>query len=128
MPALALFFLTAADSSALAASYDYDNALTGYITRMILALMLLGAAGYAAVKYLPGKFGITGRGHLKLIGSMSLGRDMVYIVRTGPHVVAFYSGKTGSSVLGKWSLDEWNDYEAVSSFVEKVSPEEKKPQ
>jgi len=104
----------------MSADYTYDEALTGYVTRMILALLILGAAGYAAVKYLPGRFSASGKGHLKVMGSLPLGRDMVYIVKTGPHVVAFFSGKTGQSVLGRWSLEEWDDYEAAASFAERA--------
>jgi hypothetical protein len=109
--ALTLYFLALA-SAALAAS-ELDEAFSGYVTRMILALALLGALGYAAAKFLPGRFGVGSRSHLKIISALSLGREMIYIIKTGPEVVAFLSGRTGAVILGRWSAEEWDDYEAV---------------
>ena len=111
-----LFFLTAADPAA--AVGEFDAAFSGYVARMILALSILGALGYVAVKFLPGYFAAGSRGHIKILGAASLGRDVVYITRTGPEVVAFISGRAGATVLGRWSLEEWDDYEAGAKFKE----------
>jgi hypothetical protein len=120
---LTLFF-SAADA-AFAASADYDAALSGYVARMVLALLLLGGIAFAVTKYLPGRFGMSGKSHLKVICALSVGRDMLYIVQAGPRVVAFLSGKSGATVLERWSLEEWEDYAAALSFAEKVSSEDK---
>ena len=106
--ALTLFFLA---SPARAAS-EFDAAFSGYVTRMLLALAVLGLAGYAAVRFLPGRFSAGARGNIKILGMLNVGRDMVFIVRTGPEVVSFVSGRAGVTVLGRWSLEEWDDYEA----------------
>ena len=89
--------------------------LAGYMTRMVLALLFLAGAGYAAVKYLPGRFKFGSQGKLRMIGALPLGRDVVYLIQTGPDVVALFVGKSGSTVIGRWSSDEWDDYEALQS-------------
>ncbi|MDR1137457.1 MAG: hypothetical protein LBK91_03955 [Synergistaceae bacterium] len=103
---------------------SFDDAFSGYVTRMVLALCIMGALGYFAVKYLPGRLGSAARGHMRVISALSLGRDMMYIVKTGPEVVAFLSGRNGAVVLGRWSLEEWENYEADTVPV--VLPDEKR--
>ena len=109
---LTLSFCLLFYASSAAAADNSDVNLSGYITRMMLALLVLGGAGYAAVKYVPGRFRTSAQGKLKMIGALPLGRDAVYIVQTGPEVVALFIGRSGSFVVGRWSLDEWEDYEA----------------
>ena len=109
----ALVLCLLAPSLALADARDFDATLTGYAVKMFLALFFLGAAGFAAVRFLPGKYRAGGKGRLKLLGALNLGRDVVYLVRIGPDVIALVSGKTGSSVVGRWSAEEWDDYEAA---------------
>ena len=94
------------------ASDNSDVNLTGYITRMLLALLLLAGAGYAAVKYIPGRMKIGSQGRLRMLGALPMGRDAVYIVQTGPEVVALFVGRSGTAVVGRWSAEEWEDYEA----------------
>jgi hypothetical protein len=128
MVAATLFFWAAAagPSAAAEAAEDLTGAMTEYVTKMILALLLLCAAGYAAVKYLPGRLGGRGARHLKVISAVSLGREMVYIVKTGPEIVALFSGKAGAVVLGRWSLEEWDDYgEASLNFPARPEETEK---
>ena len=110
---LALVLCISTPSLLWADTRDFDTTLTGYITRMFLALFILGAVGYAAIKFLPGKFRVGAQGRLKLVGALNLGRDVVYLVRVGPDVIALFAGKTGSTVLGRWSAEEWDDYEAA---------------
>ena len=110
--ALTLFFLA---SSSEAATPEFDAAFSGYVTRMLLALALLGLVAYAAVKFIPSRFAAGARGHIKILGMLNVGREVIFIVRTGPEVVAFVSGRAGVTVLGRWSLEDWDDYEAASS-------------
>ena len=105
-------------SLALAAEVDYDVTLSGYVTRMVLALLLFGAAGYFAVKYLPSRFRLGAAGKLRLLGALNVGRDMIYVVQTGPRVVALFVGKATSSVIGSWSAEEWEAYEASREPME----------
>lgn len=89
--------------------------LSGYVTRMVLSLVILGGVGYAAARLLPGRFRMGAQGALKLKGALNLGRDVVYLVQIGPDVVAICAGKTGVTVLGRWSAMEWDDYEEAVS-------------
>ena len=126
-PALTLFFLIFGVWSLLppvvvsAAEESYDVTLSGYVSRMVLALLLFAVAGYLAVKYLPGRFRLGAAGKIRLVGAMNVGRDMIYIVQTGPQVVALFVGKASSSVIGRWTAEEWADYEA--SVGEEKLPE-----
>ncbi len=121
---LALVFCVLTPSLLWANTRDFDVSLAGYVTRMFLALALLGAAGYAAVKYLPGKFRVGAQGRLKLLGVLNLGRDVVYLLQIGPDVIALFTGKNGSTVLGRWSAEEWDDYEAALPEPAKSSPKQ----
>lgn len=115
MAALTLFFCLSGAFPVFASPEDFDTTLTGYVARMVIALSLLGLAGYAVAKYMPGRFARRSGGRLRLIASLSLGRDFVYIVQTGPDVVALFVGKTGSTVLKRWGIEEWEDFEATLS-------------
>jgi hypothetical protein len=113
--AAALFFCALSAGTLWADSADidpggvsYDDTLSGYLTRIIIAFALLGGVGYAAAKFLPKRFGWKGGGKLRIMGAVSLGRDMIYVVKVGPDVVAVLSGKSGATVIGQWSLDEWD--------------------
>ena len=122
---MTLFFLTFTEAVE-AAPTGFDDAFSGYVTRMLLALLIMGAVGYLAVKYLPGRLGSVSRGHIRVISALNLGRDMMYIVKTGPDVIAFWAGRNGSAVLGRWSLEEWENYEAASKAVSAILPDELK--
>jgi hypothetical protein len=123
---LTLFFLTFAEAAGAETS-GFDDAFSGYVTRMLLALLIMGAVGYLAVKYLPGRLASVSRGHIRVISALNLGRDMMYIVKTGPEVVAIWVGRNSSAVLGRWSLEEWENYEAASSAVSAILTDERKP-
>jgi flagellar biogenesis protein FliO len=117
--ALALFFYIRAALPLLAASGDavpqlpgLGDSLSGYVERMLLALTLFAAAAFAAAKFLPKFFKTGSGGRLRMIGAMSLGRDAVYIIQTGPDVMVLFVGKSGATLLGRWRLEEWEDYEA----------------
>ncbi|MDR1020887.1 MAG: hypothetical protein LBL73_09020 [Synergistaceae bacterium] len=121
--ALALFFCVCASSVTLAAGDvlppppGLGDTLAGYVVKMSLALLLFGVAGYAAAKFLPRFFKAGSPGRLRVISALSLGRDAVYIFQTGPDVVALFVGRGGATLLGKWRLDEWEDYEASLSEI-----------
>ncbi len=93
----------------------FDATLSTYIAKMVLSLLLLLLLGFLAIKYLPGRFRVGAQGKLKLIGTLSLGRDVVYVVQTGPEVIALFVSRTNSTVMGRWSLEEWGDFESTLS-------------
>jgi len=98
----------------------FEASLAEYAAKMLLALVLLAAAGWAMVKYLPGRFRIGMQGKLRLLGALSLGRDVFYLVRVGPDVVALVTGRAGTTVVGRWSAEDWDDYEAAASRVDRA--------
>ncbi|MDR1472285.1 MAG: hypothetical protein LBS75_07155 [Synergistaceae bacterium] len=115
---MTLFFLSSSAEIVLAASdIDRDISLGSYVTKMIIALLVFSAAGYALARYLPGGIGRGAVGKLRLVAALSLGRDMLYIVRTGPQVVALFVGRSSSTVVGRWSAEEWDDYEAAAAIA-----------
>ncbi len=42
-----------------------------------------------------------------ILASLSLGRDVIFIVRCGPDVIAILSGKSGGRAIGRWRYEEW---------------------
>ena len=119
----ALFFLEGMAEASDAT--DFNAAFSGFAARIIVAFLLLGVLAYFVLKFLPGRLGVMARGHIKIIGAVNLGRDMMYIARLGPEVVAFLCGRAGSVILGRWSAEEWDDYEAARFPPESHKPEEK---
>ena len=81
----------------------------GYLSRMALALLLLAAAGWAAVRYLPGRMGAlrSRSGGVRVLSFQALGRDALYVLRLGPEVVVVLAGRNGSTVLGRWTWEDW---------------------
>ena len=91
-----------------------EISLAGYFLRMVIALLILAGLGYLAVKYVPGRFKMSAQKHLRVVGYVNLGKDAVYILSIGPDVVAVFSGRSGGCVIGKWSKEDWDNYEALS--------------
>lgn len=115
---MTLFFLTIATTPVYAEPDGFDTTLASYFSKMLISLLLLVVFGFFAVKHLPGKFKAGAQGRLKLMGSLVLGRDVVYLVQTGPEVVAIFVSKASSTVVGRWNLEEWDDFEVVLSQCE----------
>lgn len=113
--ALTLFFLALGITAASAEPNNFDSTLASYVSKMLLSLLILAIFGFFAVKYLPGKLKVGAQGRLKLVGSLALGRDVVYLVQTGPEIIAIFVSRTNSTVMGRWTLEEWDDFEAALS-------------
>ena len=110
---LTLFFCTLAAPPLFAEVGGFDTTLSNYIAKMVLSLLLLLLLGFLAIKFLPGRFRVGAQGKLKLVGTLALGRDAVYIVQTGPEIVALFVSRTSSTVMGRWTLEEWRDFEST---------------
>lgn len=121
----ALFFLEGAAEAVTAETVDFNASIAEFAVKIALGILLFGVLAYFALKFLPGRFGAMSRGHIKIICAANLGRDMMYIARLGPEVVAFLCGRFGSVVLGRWSAEEWDDYEAARILPEPVKQEGK---
>ena len=46
--------------------------------------------------------------NVEIITSLRLSaRDIFLVIRCGPDVIAFVTGSHGSSLMGRWSYEEW---------------------
>ncbi|HPZ77252.1 MAG TPA: hypothetical protein PK409_08360 [Thermosynergistes sp.] len=70
----------------------------------------IGACAWLALRFAQ-KRGLSRpkREDLCLLATLPLGHEVVYLIRCGPDVVAFASGKNGTLFLGRWSLRDWED-------------------
>ena len=75
--------------------------------RISLSLALLALAGYGAVLYSRRRVPKGTSGNLKVLASLPLGRDVLFLVRCGPDVIAITTGSSGSRVIGRWKYEEW---------------------
>ena len=112
---LTLFFCASTAVPLFAEVDGFDTTLSTYVAKMALSLLLLLLLGFLAIKYLPGRFRVGAQGKLKLVGTLALGRDAVYVVQTGPEVIALFVSRTNSTVMGRWPLAEWQDFESTLS-------------
>ena len=44
---------------------------------------------------------------VKLLTSLPLGKDVFFVVRCGPDVLAFTLGAGGACLMGRWKYEEW---------------------
>ncbi|HQK25640.1 MAG TPA: hypothetical protein PK393_08990 [Synergistaceae bacterium] len=75
-----------------------------YLVRVAIALALLALGGWALASWAPSRR--QGKG-LELLAVLPLGRDLVRVVGCGPEVVALLSSRGGTTVIGRWSREEW---------------------
>ncbi len=90
-----------------AAAETGDYGLGGYLFRVALGLGLLAASGWALVRYGPRRFRQGRDPRVRVVSVLPLGRDVLYVLRLGPDVIAVLCGRGGSDVLGRWRADEW---------------------
>ena len=79
--------------------------------RAVTALIAMSACAYFLVKYVK-KHNITMNGTrgAEILTSLRLtGRDIFFVVKCGPDVMAFTVGPHGTCLLGRWSYDEWRE-------------------
>ena len=89
--------------------------LAAYALRAAVTLLVMSACAWILVKYAKKHNPqLNGSGGTEILTSLRLtGRDMFFVVRCGPDVIAFTVGPAGSCVMGRWSYHEW--LEAVHS-------------
>jgi hypothetical protein len=51
----------------------------------------------------------------RILGMLRVGRDAVYILKTGPQITAVLVGRGSNTVLGQWSREEWEEYEELDT-------------
>lgn len=91
-----------------------DLSLGSYVLRMAISLALLAGLGYLVSRYAPKHIqGLQSQKNLRVLGMLRVGRDAVYILKTGPQVTAVLVGRGSNTVLGQWSQEEWDDHEEL---------------
>jgi hypothetical protein len=45
--------------------------------------------------------------HVKIMASLPLGKDVFFVLKCGPDVLALASGQGGTRLLGRWKYEEW---------------------
>ncbi len=82
--------------------------LFAYLTRILIALGVLSACAVVLIRYSKKRGGPEADGvSVKVLTSLPLGRDVFFVVRCGPDVLAFTSGGGGSCLMGRWTYEEW---------------------
>lgn len=85
-----------------------DPSLVTYLTRVSLALVLLMLSAALLVRFARGRReGVRDDGAVKLLASLPVGKDVFFVLRCGPDVVAFTSGAGGTCLMGRWKYEEW---------------------
>jgi len=83
--------------------------ISTYLSKVVLALVLLAISGWL-ILYISKRRGWIQKGSDKLyiISSLSLGREIFFVIRCGPEIIAIVTGSSGSRLMGRWSAEEWN--------------------
>ncbi|MBQ7220078.1 MAG: hypothetical protein IJS28_03765 [Synergistaceae bacterium] len=69
----------------------------------------MSACAYFLVRYAKkNRITLNGTNEAEILTSLRLtGRDIFFVVRCGPDVIAFTVGAQGTCLLGRWSYDDW---------------------
>lgn len=97
--------------AAAEASPAESPSLTGYMIRIGLSLAILALAGYGMILYSRRTAPLKAKGAVSVLASLPLGKDVLFIVRLGPDVVALASGGAGTRVIGRWRYEDWKQFE-----------------
>lgn len=80
-----------------------------YIARAVSALIIMSVCAVLIVKYFR-KHNInnSSKTHAQILSSLRLtARDIFFVVRCGPDVIAFTLGPHGVCLMGRWNYNEW---------------------
>lgn len=72
---------------------------------LLLCALFFGLSRLSRAPWFRRRFPLSGR--CRLLGTLPLGRDALYIVRCGPEVIAVVSGRGGATVIGRWDRALW---------------------
>ena len=79
-----------------------------YLTRVLIALGVLSVFAFVLVCCAKKKNGADGEGvPVRVLTSLPVGKDVFFVVRCGPDVLAFTSGGGGSRLMGRWTYEDW---------------------
>lgn len=89
--------------------------LTAYMIKIGLSVALFAIAGYGVVLWSRRTAPLMAKGTVKVLTSLPLGKDVLFVVRCGPDVIVLTSGGTGTRVIGRWRYEDWIKYEQEDS-------------
>ena len=79
-----------------------------YLTRVLIALGVLSVFAFVLVRCAKKKNGADGEGvPVRVLTSLPVGKDVFFVVRCGPDVLAFTWGGGGSRLMGRWTYEDW---------------------
>lgn len=82
--------------------------LVSYLVRVLLALVVMGLAALFFVRTARSKGWAKQNGApVQIMASLPLGKDVFFVLRCGPDVVALVTGRSGISIVGRWRYNEW---------------------
>ena len=81
--------------------------------RVAAALIIMSLCAVFLVRYLKkNNIGLKNTQFVEILSSLRLnGRDMFFVLRCGPDVIAFTDGERGACFMGRWSYEEWTKSE-----------------
>ena len=97
-----------------------ETSLLTYTIKISLALLLLWGGSWAFLRWGPGSrksgFSRNVSEEIVLFSSRILGRGRVYLFRCGPDVIALWISRKESVLLGRWSREEWAQWQEEGPF------------
>lgn len=83
--------------------------LAAYVMRAAAVLIAMSACSYFLVRYFKkNNITLNGTREAEILTSLRLtGRDIFFVVRCGPDVIAFTLGPGGACLMGRWSYEDW---------------------
>ncbi len=82
--------------------------LMSYLLRIILALIVMSVSAFIFVYFAKNKGWVRqNEAHVKIMASLPLGKDVFFVLRCGPEVIALTSGAAGTRLMGRWNYEEW---------------------
>ena len=82
--------------------------LLPYLIRVLLALAIMAVVAFVVVALGKKKGWVRqNEAHVKMMASLPLGKDVFFVLRCGPDVLAVASGQTGTRLIGRWKYEEW---------------------
>ncbi|MDR3231594.1 MAG: hypothetical protein LBT65_09135 [Synergistaceae bacterium] len=102
--------------------------------RVALALLMMSLAAVVFVALGRKKGWVRqNRADVKIMASLPLGRDVFFVLRCGPEVIALTSGSGGTRLISRWKYEEWIRYDGKAelpaedrrSFSDREGPDRK---
>ena len=79
-----------------------------YLIKAFSALLIFSICAFIFVHYMKVKGRVPDSKEVKVITSLRLSsRDLFFVIKCGPDVIAFTLGNNGTYLIGRWNYEEW---------------------